>query len=151
MKRTLFAALIALPSLALPALAETAPTAAPPAPRPTHAPAHAPAHARVTWQQHFAQANTAHDGHLTLPEARAGYATLSKHFADIDTGGKGFVTVEEVNAWHKLQRAQHQTAPVNNLRPRAALYHPTNAHPPVKASTHSVVPGVTPSGGNPPG
>ena len=153
MKRTLFAALIALPSLALPALAEPAPPTAHTTPAATpHT------HTSVTWQQHFARANMAHDGHLTLAEARAGYTTLSKHFAEIDATGKGFVTVDEVNAWHKQQRTQHQTAPANKLRPRAAVHHPTNAHPAVKASTHGVVPGATttegpgaPRAGNAPG
>ena len=131
MRYPLLGALFVLPCLTLPALAESAP----------HKPR--PAHARTTLQQHFAQANTAHDGHLTLAEARAGYPSLSTHFAEIDQGGKGFITIDEIKAWHKQLRAQHQRAPGNKLRPRAAVFHPTEAHPTLRASTPDVVPGRT--------
>ena len=31
----------------------------------------------MTWEQHFAQANLARDGHLTLAEAKGGYADVA--------------------------------------------------------------------------
>ena len=72
----------------------------------TPAPATAPAahHARVTWQKRFEQANTSHDGHLTLEQARTGYKTVARHFMEIDVAGHGYVTEDDVRAWHK-QRA----------------------------------------------
>ncbi len=133
MKRTLLAALFVLPCLALPALAEDAGPATPAK----------STHTRVTWQQHFAQANSAHDGHLTLEQAKSGYPSLFRHFAEIDAGGKGFVTVEDVKAWHKQQRAMHQPAPENKLRPRHTFQPTTGAHPAVKASSSTTVPGRT--------
>jgi hypothetical protein len=69
----------------------------------------APAHtARVTWQAHFAHANTAHDGHLTLDEAKAGYALIAKHFGDIDADHKGYVTEDDIRAWRVMRRAAHR-------------------------------------------
>ncbi|HVC61721.1 MAG TPA: hypothetical protein VND19_15320 [Acetobacteraceae bacterium] len=101
--------LLVLPLLALQAHAQTAP------PRPAApaaiasaplAPARAaPRYRHMTWQQRFAEANVAHDGHLTLREARAGYVTVARHFKKIDAGKKGYVTVDDLNAWHKQQRA----------------------------------------------
>lgn len=132
MKRTLFAALLALPCLALPALAEDAPTAPP-----------KPAHVRVTWQERFTKANATHDGHLTLDQAKAGDAAVFRHFGELDTGGKGFVTLEDIKAWHKQQRAARQAAPPNPLRPHHAFLHTNGAPPAVKASTEEVVPNTT--------
>ena len=104
MKRTLLAYLCTVPRLALPALVEGS--------KPK------PAQPRLTWEQHFANANTAHDGYLTLEQAKAGYQSLFKDFADIDPGGKGFVTTEDVKTWHKAQRVRHQPKPDNKPRPR---------------------------------
>ena len=129
MKHTLLAALFVLSCAALPALAEDAPKK--------------PAHPKVTWEQHFANANSTHDGHLTADQAKAGYPSLFKHFAAIDAGGKGFVTLDEVKAWHTKQRAQHRTTPENKLRPRHAFQPTTGAHPAVKASSARLTPGAT--------
>jgi|SRR6185437_3233696 len=87
-------------------------------------PAAAPPRHRVTWEQRFADANTSHDGHLTLEEAQQGYKTIARHFREIDLEGKGFVTEDEIRAWHKIKRAAHrQTTPAEDgLRPRPA-YH----------------------------
>ena len=67
--RLLLSLLLLLPILAGPASADDAP---PPPPPPGQA-AVQPPHRRMTWQQHFAQANLAHDGHLTRAEATAGF------------------------------------------------------------------------------
>ena len=75
MKTAMLASLFVLSCGALPALAEDAPKK--------------PAHPKITWEQHFATANTAHDGHLTIEQARTGYQSLFKHFAEIDVGGNG--------------------------------------------------------------
>ena len=64
--------------------------------------------ARVTWEQRFAQANTTHDGHLTLEQAKAGYASVARHFADIDVAKKGFVTEDDVRTWHKAHHAKRR-------------------------------------------
>lgn len=126
MKRTLLATLFALPCLALPALAQDA------KPKPTQP--------HLTWEQHFANANTAHDGRLTSEQAKTGYPNLFKHFKDIDPSGKGFVTKDDVKAWHKTQRTLHQPEPENKLRPRHTFQATTGAHPAVKASSQGAVP-----------
>lgn len=89
-------------------------------------PVDAPAaqHARLNWEQHFAQANATHDGHLTLDQAKAGYVTIARHFHDIDADGKGYVTEDDVRAWHKQQRAARHPAKVSmtdDLGPRPAM------------------------------
>jgi hypothetical protein len=76
----------------------------------------------MSWEARFAEANTAHDGHLTLDEAKAGYKTVARHFHDIDTDGKGYVTENDVRAWHATQKAaRHAKEPDDLLRPRPAL------------------------------
>jgi hypothetical protein len=105
-----------------------APTAVPPqAAHPAKTPA-APAHHRMSWQERFAGANTTHDGHLTLEQAKAGYATVARHFSEIDAGKKGYVTQDDITAWHKQQRSARHHAPGsadNRLRPRPALHRTT--------------------------
>jgi len=62
--------LLALPLLALPVQAQTAPPRA--------------EHPHITWEQRFEQANTTHDGHLTMVQAKVGYRTVARHFAAIE-------------------------------------------------------------------
>jgi hypothetical protein len=101
-----FSALILLPLFAAPALADDAPAK----------------HARMTWENRFAEANAAHDGHLTLDEAKAGYKTIARHFHDIDTDAKGYVTENDIRAWHATQKAaRHQKETEDPLRPRPAF------------------------------
>jgi hypothetical protein len=137
MKHTLLAAFLVLPCLALPALADPAPTA-------TGAP---PKHhnGRVTWTQKFAQANSTHDGHLTAEQAKAGYSSLFRHFAEIDTGNKGFVTVEDVKAWHKQRRTNRNVTGHNPLRHHAS-HHTVIAPPVAKATTSQNVSDHAPPG-----
>ncbi|HEY1413599.1 MAG TPA: hypothetical protein VGF36_15740 [Rhodopila sp.] len=80
-------------------------------------------HVRQTWQQHFAQANLAHDGHLTLEEAKGGYATIAKHFDDIDADHKGYVTENDIRAWRVMRRAARRLAkpPQDTLSPQHAF------------------------------
>ncbi len=84
----------------------------------------APAHrTRQTWQEHFAQANATHDGHLTMAEAKDGFALIARHFDDIDVDHKGYVTENDVRAWRVMRRAAHRLTrrPVDKLRPLHAF------------------------------
>ena len=94
-KFTLIASLLAASALCGPVRAE-----------PESAAPKAEQHRRLTWQQHFANANVTRDGHLTLEQAKTGYPSLAKHFPEIDAGGKGYVTEDDVKAWHQAQRAK---------------------------------------------
>jgi hypothetical protein len=157
-------ALLLLPLLALPAHAQTAspqpaaPPPAPPAPQASPAPVAAPPaattadstapsapakaagreHHRMTWKERFAQANVAHDGHLTLAEAKVGYKSLVRHFNEIDADKKGYVTEEDIANWHKLQgamrHANHGTTE-QGLRPRPAMQQGVITPQPLHTST----------------
>ena len=77
-----------------------------------HAQAAQPAHAHHTMTQRFEQANTTHDGHLTLEQAKVGYKSIVGHFSEIDRDKKGYVTEDDIRAYYKQQRAlHHQSAP----------------------------------------
>lgn len=88
----------------------------------------AAARPRPSWEQHFAQANASHDGHLTLDQAKLGYQIIARHFREIDLDGKGYVTEDDVRTWHKTQQAQRaarqSTAPQGDqaLHPRPAIH-----------------------------
>jgi hypothetical protein len=107
--------LAALVLLGAPAYAQTAPSA-PTATPATATPATAtpaagkPAHQRTTMDQRFTKANTSHDGHLTLVQAKAGYPTVARHFVDIDTTKKGYITEADIRAWEKAERDRHHAA-----------------------------------------
>lgn len=118
--------------LALPAFAQTtpsAPAAAPPAPAsaapsaPAQPSAAAPApdagprhgHARhgyLSLDKRFQMANTTHDGHLTREQARSADVMnkVAENFDAIDTGHKGFVTEDDIRAWYKARRAARRQA-----------------------------------------
>lgn len=109
-----FLAVFLLPTMIATALADDPPK------DPEAPPAHT---ARQRWEEHFAQANVAHDGHLTLDEAKAGYHTVARHFRDIDVDSKGYVTEADIRAWHAVQKAEreHGKEPQDALRPRNAF------------------------------
>jgi hypothetical protein len=106
-----FFGVILLSALAVPAIAQEPPNAM------------APHHTRETWQQRFTEANAAHDGHLTLEEAKGGYPAVAKHFSDVDADHKGYVTENDIRAWRIMRKAAHRLAkpPEDKLRPRAAF------------------------------
>jgi hypothetical protein len=65
-------------------------------------------HGRRSAEQHFADANTTHDGHLTLEQAQAGYKSLAKSFAQIDSNHRGYITMDDVKAWRAAKKAARQ-------------------------------------------
>ncbi len=93
------------PSTVAPAM--PAPSAAAPSETTPKHQAHAK---RMTLQQRFDQANTSHDGHLTLDQAKAGLPGVARHFSAIDKDKKGYVTMEEIHAYNTQHRAHHKTA-----------------------------------------
>src|ERR1700684_334064 len=78
--------------------------------------------ARMTWEQHFTQANLAHDGHLTQAEAKGGFPLVAKHFDDIDVDHKGYVTANDVRAWRVMRKAARRLTypPDDKLKPQHA-------------------------------
>ena len=69
------------------------------------------AHHRRTAKQRFEEANTTHDGKLTLEQAQAAKMTrVTKNFDAIDAGHKGYVTPAEIKAYNKAQRAAKKAA-----------------------------------------
>jgi hypothetical protein len=95
-------ALLAACALAFPAYAQTASTGS--------STAKARSHEHLSMQQRFENANTTHDGHLTLDQAKAGYPAVARHFTAIDQDKKGYVTAHDIRAYYKTLRAHHQAA-----------------------------------------
>ena len=55
----------------------------------------------------FYSANTSHDGHLTLAQAKAAnFHPIVEHFADIDVKKHGYVTFYDIEAWRLDDMAQ---------------------------------------------
>ena len=118
-----------LPALALPALSVAA-IADEPA-RTVAAPAH---HTRITREQHFAKANTAGDGHLTMEEAKSGFPLVAKHFADIDVDGKGYVTLKDLKTWYAMRKVARSSHSAPDDAPQS------------RNARHSSLPGDRPIG-----
>jgi hypothetical protein len=65
-----------------------------------------------TMHDRFTAANTTHDGHLTLEQAKAGYKSVAKKFDAIDKDRKGYVTEADIHAYysalhhHKAAKSQ---------------------------------------------
>jgi hypothetical protein len=74
-------------------------------------------HTRQTMAQHFTSANTTHDGHLTLDQAKAGYPTVARHFDAIDKDKRGYVTENDIRAYYKTQRTLHHQAASTHDKP----------------------------------
>lgn len=56
----------------------------------------------------FYAANTSHDGHLTLAQAKAAdFKPVVDHFSQIDTYKHGYVTFYDIQAWRMDDMAKH--------------------------------------------
>ena len=112
----------------------------PPAPPPAGMPAPPPGgpcgmggpggwhHGHGGWDKHhgfgpaemlnaFYAANTTHDGHLTLAQAKAAkLKPIVEHFSAIDVNNRGYVTFYDIEAWHLDQVAQHLEQKATQLR-----------------------------------
>ena len=65
----------------------------------------------------FYAANTTHDGHLTLAQAKtAGMTPIVDHFSDIDVKKRGYVTFYDIAAWHMDDMAKRMEARADELR-----------------------------------
>ncbi len=112
--------LAAFALLAVPAVAQTMPSTPAPAPAPSAAATSPDAaanhgHARhgyLTLDKRFQMANTTHDGHLTLDQARSAEVMhmVAGNFDAIDKDHKGYVTEDDIRAWYKARRAAHRHA-----------------------------------------
>jgi hypothetical protein len=103
-------ALLLLPLLAGSAFAQSAASGTPPGamtPVTTAPPAH---HGRRTAAEHFADANTTHDGHLTMEQATSGYKSLAKSFSQIDVEHHGYITMDDIKAWRAAKKAARSAA-----------------------------------------
>jgi hypothetical protein len=67
-------------------------------------------HGRRSAEEHFNDANTTHDGHLTLAQAEAGYKSIGKAFGEIDVKHRGYVTLEDIKAWKAAKKAARQAS-----------------------------------------
>ena len=97
--------------VAMPAFAQTTP----PAPRPAldgvtpPQPSPPPPRGGGRLRARFEAANTTHDGHLTLEQARVGRMMMvTRRFDEIDTAHKGYVTLEDLRTFARAQRAARQ-------------------------------------------
>jgi hypothetical protein len=110
-----FASLM-LATSALPVRAQTVPPAPQQNSSSTTTPSQAPAKA-TKLSRRFSAANTTHDGHLTLDQARkAKWTQVVRHFGDIDGDKKGYVTEQEVGtaaAQARAAKAAQKAAPAN--------------------------------------
>ena len=71
-------------------------------------------HIRLTMPE---QANTTHDGHLTLDQAQTGYKSVARHFDAIDQDKKGYITEDDIRAYNKAQRALHHQSAATHRAP----------------------------------
>jgi len=84
---------------------------APSRPAPAAAASTATPHHRRTLQERFDASNTAHDGHLTLEQARAGKMNaVVRDFAAIDTSRRGYVTMDDIKAHRRAVAAAKKAA-----------------------------------------
>jgi hypothetical protein len=129
MRRIILLAALSFPALPLvPAIAFAQTAAAPVSPAPAAAPpATAPAsppgghwHHGDTikkWQAKFDAANTTHDGHLTLAQAKAAdLIPVETNFTAIDTKNRGYVTFNDILAWRMDKMAQKLEQKAATLR-----------------------------------
>ncbi len=80
-----------------------------------------------TLQERFDEANTTHDGHLTLEQARAKMPSVARDFTAMDTEKKGYVTEEQIRDYRREKRAATRAA-----KKAAAAAAPASATPAAK-------------------
>jgi hypothetical protein len=123
--------LLLLPLLLAPSFAQSAPAGT----------AH---QGRRSAAEHFADANTTHDGHLTLDQATSGYKSIAKSFSKIDVAHHGYVTLEDIKAWKAAKKAARLAAKHAAADAADGVLRPGQAHLigalPVQTSTSLVVP-----------
>ena len=105
-------------------------------------------HGRRSAAEHFADANTTHDGRLTMDQATAGYKSIAKTFTQIDLNHRGYITLDDIKAWKAAKKAAklaakhaEDDAAAGIVRPIPAVhrgYGPTA----VDTSTDLVAPGA---------
>jgi hypothetical protein len=65
----------------------------------------------------FYAANTTHDGHLTLAQAKAaGLTQLADHFSEVDVKKRGYVTFYDIEAWRLESMAKRLQQRADELR-----------------------------------
>jgi hypothetical protein len=73
------------------------------------------------FQKRFDAANTSHDGHLTLDQAKAAkWTAVVRRFSKVDIDQKGYVTADELRADYATQHAakvKQNTAPATTAAP----------------------------------
>lgn len=133
MRRILFASLVALaPGLAFAQAADNNGNPPPPAgmdgmgPGPMGGPMMDPPGHDGKWRHMmgpeqmlmtFYAANTTHDGHLTLAQAKAAdFKPVVDHFSQIDLKKHGYVTFYDIQAWRLDDFAEHMEAQADALR-----------------------------------
>lgn len=132
MRRIIFATALALaPGLAIAQNADS--SANPPPPPPPGADAMGPGpmgpmgpmgdhggkgrHGPEQFLTDFYAANTTHDGHLTLEQAKtAKFKPIVDHFDEIDVAKHGFITFYDIQAWRLEDMAKHLEAQAAALR-----------------------------------
>jgi hypothetical protein len=67
-------------------------------------------HGRRSAAEHFADANTTHDGRLTLEQATTGYKSVAKSFDQIDVAHHGYITMDDIKAWRAAKKAARLAA-----------------------------------------
>jgi hypothetical protein len=99
--------------------------------------------------EHFADANTTHDGRLTLEQATTGYKSVAKSFNQIDVAHHGYITMDDIKAWRAAKKAarvaaKHAAADAADgvLRPGQTTQNWMGARP-LQTSTDTVVPTPT--------
>jgi hypothetical protein len=65
---------------------------------------------RKSANEHFTDANTTHDGRLTLDQATSGYKSIAKSFSQIDTAHHGYVTMDDIKQWKAAKKAARLAA-----------------------------------------
>jgi hypothetical protein len=76
----------------------------------TVAPPAAEHRGKLTAEERFNAANTTHDGHLTLDQAKTGYKSVARSFNQIDGDHHGYVTMDDIAAWKAAKRAAKRAA-----------------------------------------